>query len=296
MRLPDNLALITGVAVNAIDRDSDDGNIQQSAELDRTRIYVSPKVGAIWEPFASTRLRAAFFRNVARPLASAQTIEPTHVAGFNQIFDDASGARFQRYGVGVDQKLPLHVNGGFEFTWRDVEVPRFQVGFPIRASLISQEETAHRAYLYWTPSERLTLAAQYFYEELERDPLTSLDNGTPRSALLHRVPLSLGYYDPNGFFTRLTATYVNQDVEVRDDGAALGTSDSSDRFWSTDVSIGYRLPKRLGIVSFGVTNLFDEDLRIQDATPNVIGSFDGELVPPVFLSERVVFGRVTLAF
>jgi outer membrane receptor protein involved in Fe transport len=283
--------------VDAIDRDSDDRNVEQGAALDRTTNYISPKVGAIWEPFASTRLRAGWFRAVARPSASGQTIEPTHVAGFNQIFDDAGGARFQRYGVGVDQKLPLHLNGGFEFTWRDLEVPRFEFGGTPRTSLISQEETAHRAYLYWTPTEPVTLAAQYFYEELERGPLASLDNGTPRSALLHRAPLSLGYYHPNGFFTRLTVTYVNQDVEVRDDNAPLGTSDASDRFWSTDLFIGYRPSKRLGIVTLGVINLFDEELRFQDASPNVIGGgIDRELVPPLFLPERVLFGQVTIAF
>ncbi|MGH8612876.1 MAG: TonB-dependent receptor domain-containing protein, partial [Gammaproteobacteria bacterium] len=291
VRLLHNLHLTTGVAVNAIDRDS-----EQTATLDRKGTYVSPKVGAMWEPFASTRFRAGWFRAVARPSASNQTIEPTHVAGFNQVFDDAGGARFQRYGVAVDQKLPLHVDGGFEFTWRDVELPRFEFGGNPRASLISQEETAHRAYLYWTPTQRVTLAAQYFYEELERGPLTSLENGTPRSALLHRVPLSLGYYDPNGFFTRLTATYVNQDVDVRDDNVPLGTSEASDRFWSTDVVLGYRLPKRLGIVTFGVINLFDEGLRFQDASPNVIGDIEGEFVPPEFLPERVLFGQVTLAF
>lgn len=162
------------------------------------------------------------------------------------------------------------------------------------SKLNKPRRNSSRAYLHWAPSERLKLGAQYFYEELERGPLISLASGTPRSALLHRVPVSLGYYDPGGFFTRVTATYVNQDVEVTTPAGA--TSDSSDRFWSTDVFIGYRLPKRLGIVSFGVTNLCDEDLRFQDATPNVIGRIEGELVPPVFLPERVLFGRVTLAF
>ena len=169
-QLAENLRLTSGLAVNAIDRDSDDSNTQQNVALDRTRTYVSPKFGAIWEPFVSTRLRAAWFRAVSRPFASGQTVEPTHIAGFNQIFDDAGGTRFERYGVGVDQKLPFDLAAGLEFTWRDVEVPRFVFGDEPRASVISQEETAHRAYIYWTPTELVTFAAQYFYEELERGP------------------------------------------------------------------------------------------------------------------------------
>ena len=58
LKILNNLLLTTGVAVNAIDRDSDDRNVEQGAALDRTTNYISPKVGVIWEPFASTRLRA----------------------------------------------------------------------------------------------------------------------------------------------------------------------------------------------------------------------------------------------
>ncbi|MGH8602094.1 MAG: tetratricopeptide repeat protein, partial [Gammaproteobacteria bacterium] len=266
----DHLALTTGLAVHSIDRDS-----KQSRKLHLTSTYLSPKVSAVWEPFASTRVRAAWFRAVARPFASGQTIEPTHVAGFNQIFDDNGGTRFQRYGVGVDQEFPLHINGGFEFTWRDVEVPRFKFGDDPETQWISQEETAHRAYLYWTPTQTITLAGQYFYEELERGPSSSLLNGTPLSAVLHHAPVSLGYYHPNGFFTRITTTYVNQDVKVRDDAVASGSSKGSDRFWLTDLSVGYRLPKRFGLFTFGVLNLFDKDFRFQYESPNVVGRIEG---------------------
>ena len=83
---------------------------------------------------------------------------------------------------------------------------------------------------------------------------------------------------------------------MRDDDQERGTSKASDGFWSTDMFLGYRLPKRLGIIVFGVLNLLDEDLRFNDVTPNVIGEIEGALVAPLFVPERVLFGQITLAF
>jgi hypothetical protein len=83
---------------------------------------------------------------------------------------------------------------------------------------------------------------------------------------------------------------------VRDDSVASGESEASDRFWLTDLSLGYRLPKRFGLVTFGIKNLFDEGIQFQELSPNVIGDIEGELVPPLFVPERVLFGQLTLAF
>ncbi|MCI0563754.1 MAG: TonB-dependent receptor, partial [Nitrososphaera sp.] len=276
-----NLNLSIGAGVHSLHRNSD-----QSDRLDVTSVYVSPKIGAMWEPFPSTRIRAAWFQEVRRPFPSDQTIEPTQVAGFNQLFDDGDGTRFQRYGVGVDQKLPLNLLSGFEFTWRDLKIPRFVTSSSEgdrETKRIVQEETAHRAYLQWTPTEQTTLSAEYFYEQFDREFETDLPSdrflsfsvGTPLDMELHRVPFSLNYYHPNGFFAGITATYVVQDVTLRgetietiEQGEIRGqvlADDASDRFWQTDISIGYRLPKRYGILRFGVLNLFSEDIRFQEA-------------------------------
>ena len=64
------------------------------------------------------------------------------------------------------------------------------------------------------------------------------------------------------------------------------TEEKSDDFWLVDASIGYRLPKRRGIVSIGVANLFDEQFNFVDTDP-----FNPRVYP-----ERLVFGRFTLAF
>jgi tetratricopeptide (TPR) repeat protein len=138
-----NLDVTIGTSIHAVDRDSD-----QSDDLDVSNIFINPKIGVMWEPFGATTIRAAWLRTVKRPFASGQTVEPTQVAGFNQLFDDADSTRFQRYGFGVDQRLPWHLNAGFEFTWRDLEIPKFFTGVPPATERIAQEETAHRAYVF----------------------------------------------------------------------------------------------------------------------------------------------------
>lgn len=72
--------------------------------------------------------------------------------------------------------------------------------------------------------------------------------------------------------------------------------DASDRFWQTDISIGYRLPKRYGILRFGVLNILSEDIRFDEADLDVIGDIEDEPLQPLFAPERVLFGQLTLAF
>ena len=66
---------------------------------------------------------------------------------------------------------------------------------------------------------------------------------------------------------------------------------NTDEFVVTDLSVGYRLPKRLGIISLQVHNLFDEkflyqDVNFQTADPNT----------PIFTPDRTVLGRILINF
>ena len=79
-------------------------------------------------------------------------------------------------------------------------------------------------------------------------------------------------------------TYYYQNGIVFPQGAndfASGTSD----FWVVDAGLSYRLPKRYGLITFGVTNLLDKKFRFQEADVN----------NPRIQPDRVIFGRVTLA-
>lgn len=59
-----------------------------------------------------------------------------------------------------------------------------------------------------------------------------------------------------------------------------------DRFWVVDAAIGYRLPKRWGLITLEARNLFDARFKFQDRDP----------ANPLIYPERLIFARITLAF
>jgi hypothetical protein len=53
-----------------------------------------------------------------------------------------------------------------------------------------------------------------------------------------------------------------------------------------DASLGYRLPKRYGVIAIKVNNLFDREFRFQDTDPE----------NPGILPERLILLTFTLAY
>jgi tetratricopeptide (TPR) repeat protein len=249
----------------------------------------NPKFGVTWHPFPATTVRAAVFRVLKRTLISDQTLEPTQVAGFNQFFDDGGGTESWRYGLAVDQKFSASLYGGVEFSKRDLRVPFVFDSVP-PASPVSEvrradwEEYLLRTYLYWTPHPWLATRAEFQYEKFDRDE--EFVAGVAHVET-YRLPLGINLYHPSGFIARLGATYDRQKGRFQPQLAAPGMFVSGqDDFWVVDAAIGFRLPRRLGLVSIEVRNLFDESFRFQDTDP----------ANPTIQPERFVFGRFTLAF
>jgi outer membrane receptor protein involved in Fe transport len=88
-------------------------------------------------------------------------------------------------------------------------------------------------------------------------------------------------------FASIAETLVDQRVDQNDPFTnALTTIQSS--FALTDVSIGYRLPKRWGVISLEVRNLFDEEFGYQDT------NFFGTPRIPLFQPGRTVLLRFSL--
>ncbi len=243
----------------------------------------NPKFGITWSPFSATTLRAAVFRVLKRPLITDQTLEPTQVAGFNQFFDDGNGTESWRYGGAIDQKFSTALFGGLEFSQRDLSVPFLFADppNPIVAQEADWTEQLGRAYLFWTPHNWLALRTEYVYERFERDREFTFG---VREVDTHRVPVGISFFHPSGVSASVTATYVNQDGEFEPNPEEFRSG--NDDFWVVNAAIGYRLPKRYGFVTLGVTNLFDKEFQFQDP----------DFESPSFQPDRVAFGRITLQF
>ena len=251
----------------------------RAIDLDIDRI--NPKLGLTWNPHSSTTIRAAAFRVLTRTLVTNQTLEPTQVAGFNQFFDDVGGTEGWRYGTGVDQKLSSMFYGGMEFSNRDLDVPYIHTDTDtVRDS--DWREQLGRIYFYLTPLDCLGLSLEYQFERIDRAPENS---GEEALVELHtnRLPVGINLFHPLGLSSRLKATYVDQKGEFGN--ASDGIVKGRDRFWIVDASFGYRLPKRWGIITIEIKNLFDEEINFQDTDP----------AAPQIYPERIILARLTLA-
>jgi tetratricopeptide (TPR) repeat protein len=242
----------------------------------------NPKAGLTWTPFSGTTFRAAAFQAFKRVLISDQTLEPTQVAGFNQFFDDVNGTESRRYGIGIDQKFPASLFGGFELSRRELEVP---VTDMMTFEMVTKDwdETLGRAYLYWTPHPWLSLSVEYQYEKLEREPDAPSEDDIIELKT-NRLPVGVGFFHPSGLFSRIKGTYVKQEGEFFDFFA--GFVSGQDRFWVFDAAVGYRMPNRLGVFSIEARNLFDEEFNFQDTDPK----------NPDIYPERLVLGKFTFSF
>ncbi len=235
------------------------------------------KSGLLWSPLDFLSLRAAWFQNVKRPFAVAETLEPTQVAGFNQFFDDIDGSQVTRYGVAADVQILDTLFGGIELSWRDLDIPNYDTSSEATV-YEDQEEKLHRAYLNWIPWGNLSVSGEAFVEKFEYITVT------PKRLTTYRFPITLAYYFDCGIFSKIVGTHVNQKL---DDAGET----QKDRFWVADITLGYRLPKRLGTVTFSAKNLFDKRFSFQDVNFNT-----SEPLSPLYVPDRLIIAQVALSF
>jgi tetratricopeptide (TPR) repeat protein len=277
-RLPAHVTLTLGASGDFLTRDLPGA---------RRRSQFNPKFGITWNPLPDTTVRASAFRTLKRTLITNQTLEPTQVAGFNQFFDDFNATKAWRYGAAVDQKFPHDLYGGVEYAFRDLEVPFIaSTDDGLAERRVDWREKLLRFYLFWTPHDWLAVSAGYHWERFARD--RDLADGA-RHVETNRVPLGISVFHPSGFSASLKAIYTNQRGLFQRIGAVSFESGKDD-FWTVDAAVNYRLPKRYGFITFGVSNLFDNRFKYFDTGQGSVN------VNPRIMPDRVIYGRLTLAF
>ena len=269
----DNLDLTAGLSYDDFEKSALDAN------------QLNPKLGITWRPFSKTVVRGAVFRVLTRTLLSDQTVEPTQVAGFNQFYQDIPGADTRTYGAAVDQRFTSELFGGIEYLQRDQEIPyEVESGGQTQLETSDWEENIGRGYLYWAPHPWVVGSAEYLYEDWERgSDFPGLE--AIRTLTTNRIGFGVNFFHPSGMFARLKSTYADQEGEFWDD-TLTSTRNESDNFWVFDAAFGYRFPKRYGVFTFEMKNLFDEAIKFQDTDP----------ANPSIYPERLVVVRLTLSF
>jgi tetratricopeptide (TPR) repeat protein len=228
----------------------------------------SPKVGVIWDVTPGTTFRFAHLRTVKRHFLLAQTLEPTQIAGFNQLFDDPNGTSTQRSGAGLDVKINPSLYTGLEATIRRLRVPQDGEFF------LWKERLAH-AYVNWVPTTWLTTSLALEYEKLTRDPLfisADLFLDVTTKSIPFNVTISRNLWS-----ARMTTTFVSQRGHFF--FAPLGSESAADssKFTMTDFSVSRSIGRNKGSIGLEIKNVLDKGYRFQET----------DVVHPRFSTQRL---------
>lgn len=253
-----------------------------------------PKLGVRWDLTKTFVLRAAAFEAIKPVITNNRTLEPTQVAGFNQYFDDENGTKFWRFGGGADWKISPDVSAGAEVTWRYIDEPLY---FNTNRTWQTEQrrEQNHRLYAYWTPTDTVALSAGFVYDRFRADGQDfATDSGVvPERVITYSVPVGVKYFSPLGFFAGVGGTFVHQDVRRASTAEFPTAAEGNDSFFLVDAAIGYALPKRFGLISFEVRNLFDSSFKYQDDSYR---EFRDDPAVSRFFPERTFIGRLVINY
>ncbi len=284
----DSLDLTLGASYTFAD---DDGSVQ---DLD----FTGPKLGLWWRMSPTVDLRTAFVGGMGRGSSSDVTLEPIVIAGFNHLFDDNFGARFQSFSIALDWDVEPGLSLGVESRLRSLKVPitlTTSSTDDITVEDENQDELAVRSYLYWLPSDTDAVSASLSYELLDRELLSNprLQNTnyyeTASQTKTFTLPVRWRHTRPDGYFAQSTVTLVHQKV---DQSPPVAYGEESDTFVDVEVSVGRRFAARRGSFRIDVRNLFDTDFSFQDQ------SFltSERTSAPRFSTERTIYGRLSFFY
>jgi outer membrane receptor protein involved in Fe transport len=156
-----------------------------------------------------------------------------------------------------------------------------------------RDEWFHRAYGYWTVSDRISVRAEAIYDKYESE---SVNPDRPSKLRTWSLPVQVKYFNPNGLFAGIGLTYVDQEHELGNANPPLSPTNLTEgdsEFFIADVSVGYRLPNRRGILTASVYNLFDEEFEYRDDS---FRTFQDEAVVAPYVPERTLRVQLSLNF
>ncbi len=239
----------------------------------------NPKLGLLWTLSRDTTLRATSFKTIKRSFDANQTLQPSQVFGFNQVFDDPNGTLSRRNGVALHHTLSEETFVGAELSTRKSRVPNFP-GEPYS----DWNERFSKAYFYRVLNARTTLSAELQYEHLQR-PDDNPGNEAFTDVRSVMLPISLRINWPATWSAVLEANYVNQRVRFID--RADEVVDGKSSVVVANASLAFQFPNRNGFVSLEAKNLFDRRFRYQE-----IDAFSAPRISP----RRTLLVRLSTSF
>ncbi|ODC01751.1 hypothetical protein A3197_04620 [Candidatus Thiodiazotropha endoloripes] len=264
-----------------------------------------PKLGFQFIPTTSSELRFAVFRNRMSVVLPSlyETLEPSHIIGFNQLYDDFDKTDYWAYAAEYNHQFTHNLHTGISSVYRELETEIGLVDFSTfppgnTSQTIKHDDMNTTFWLNWTSSPFWSFGVEYSYNksDLAKNIQSNSVVLAPDGVLelkTHQLPVSISYYHPLGFSTKLTATYYDQEGKFLNK-TGTETQQGEDNGVSTDLAFNYRFPNRRGSVSLGINNLFDNQINFEDRDNYDIQHPELTASPSSFAGERFVFGKISV--
>jgi len=250
-----------------------------AASLNEDREIWSPKLAAVWEPAPQWQLRTAYFRTLKRAAEIDDTLEPSLLGGFIQLFDDKDGTESTQTALGVDFSGSDSIRVGAEAYARKLDVPL--IGLSQRLDV---DQTLLRAYANWM-SRPFAAAAGYVLEDSSTNSDDASILNLPEDLKTERFPITLKYFTNDGFQFGIAATYVNQESRLADGMGGRRTGEAS--FSTIDISATQKLLNNHLELSVMANNLLDKNFTYQNTN-----LYDNTPHYQLFSPERTVLLRI----
>jgi len=261
-------------------------SLDQFTAAENKKNEINPKLGFLWTPNNKITVRAAAFKVFKRSIVTNKTLEPTQIAGFNQLYDDFNASPSYRYGLGMDYNWKRKYFIGIESSKRNIEQREY-----LTDSFIDSErnETDLHAYIYGLPHKYISISAELTKYTIKQEVTNDQIIVTrPNFVDTLTLPITLKILLSKGIYTSLKGTYVDQKTEFK--GHTVATQAIRDRFPVFDISVQYNLPRKFGTVSLSIQNIFEENMKYQS-------NFDASTPrASPYSPERGLFSRIQLFF
>ena len=247
---------------------------------------VNGKLAARMQLSPASTARVAVIQGTKGPKYNDESLEPAQFAGFNQVFDDLDGTRWQRDAAAFEHRFGNGGGMGAELSRRRLEVPALGCfPGPCRGDW---DERLDRAYLEWPLGRQAAISAAWHFErlQLQGDPANSLS--LPHYVRTETLPFGLWLRPAPRLATRLEVVRVRQRAAIADGFG--GIESRAETRWLANARLKYARTDQRMVLSLAVHNLFDRRIALQNT------DLDGNPRIPLFHPERSVVLQASLRF
>ena len=257
---------------------------------DDSRDRLSPKIGAIWNPFGHFYVRGAYTQSLGGvSFDQSVGLEPNQVAGFNQVFrsiisesivGSVAAPTYDTAGISVEDRFSTGTYLGLQAIALKSDVDRtvgtfdaFLAPFggrivpPIVPSSTPQqlryEEQDVIATINQLVGNEWSFGARYQFTHSHLQTIftqvsTAVVPGADhvQEATLHQAQIFALYNHPSGFFARAEAYWARQS------NVGYSPDEPGDEIIQFNFYVGYRFRRNYGDITLGFLDINDQDYKL----------------------------------